>query len=310
MRVSSISRSAALWSWSSVPFNQQPAVELGPSATAGTLHATGSFSPAVDSEEEAVFRKLDELLTAVDTEARASCLHLYGAGGRCFHCARSRQNDSDRSVVYALDGRKPVCLNLLPANCSVLSFGVNHDFSFEETMEDLGCMVHAFDPTMGVSSFRKSRNIHFHSLGIGSSDAELGGFPVASLGTIVRRARVRPGTIHYLKLDVETSEWEALHQQLTTGGDLLRVQQLNVEFHLLQWSPTIAEGEGMKVPRRNEVSRENAVRFIAVVEALQAAGFGLVSSDPNLVCQDFEDGCLSFLYDTHWVNKKISANRS
>ena len=253
---------------------------------------------------DAVFERLDQLLTTIDRDARASCPHLYGAGGRCFHCISTGQNTSERTVLYTLDGRKPVCLDLLPANCSVLSFGVNHDFSFEDVMADLGCAVHAFDPTMGVDSFRRSRNIHFHNLGIGSSDTDLGGFPVATLGSIARLAGWQSGGIDYLKLDVETSEWEALHQQLTTAGDLLRVKQLNVEFHLHQWSPVIASGEGMK-PLQSVVSRTNAVRFIAVVEALRDAGFGLVSSDPNLLCQNFKGGCLSFLYDTHWVNKKI-----
>ena len=255
------------------------------------------------SSPDSLFRRLHELLTSVDRGARDQCQSVYGAGGRCFYCAPATKED----ILSWSDGEKPVCLDLLQANCSVLSFGINHDFSFDEAMEDLGCVVHSFDPTMGVNSYRRSKGIHFHSLGIGSSDSDLGGFPVASLGSIVRKTRLQTWVIDYLKLDVETSEWETLHQQLTTSGDLLRVKQLNIEFHLFQWSPQIAEGTGMKqLIEGTKILYDDAVRFTAVLEALINAGFGLVSSVPNLSCHHYDGGCLSTLYDTHWVNKKLA----
>ena len=264
--------------------------------------SVGPLSAAAVSQD-ALFHRLHQLLTEVDTDALGQCPRQLGVGGRCFDCLPTRED-----VMSWIDGRKPVCLDLLQPNCSVLSFGVNHDFSFEEAMEDLGCAVHAFDPTMGVESYRRSRGIHFHSLGIGPSDTEFGGFPVASLGSIARRTRLQRGVVDYLKLDVETSEWEALHQQLTTAGDLLRVKQLNVEFHLFQWQPVITEGVGMRQliagPR---VPYEDALRFAAVLEALRKAGFGLASSDPNTACHQFAGGCLSILYNTHWVNTNINS---
>ena len=57
----------------------------------------------------------------------------------------------------ALDGNKYVCLDQLyedvqTGNCLIYSFGIAGDWTFEETMADLGCTIRAFDPTISEAS--------------------------------------------------------------------------------------------------------------------------------------------------------------
>ncbi len=52
-----------------------------------------------------------------------------------------------------MDGHKYVCLDKLYVdvknkNCLIYSFGIANDWTFEAAMADLGCTVHAFDPTV------------------------------------------------------------------------------------------------------------------------------------------------------------------
>ncbi|KAK7085795.1 hypothetical protein SK128_017050, partial [Halocaridina rubra] len=70
------------------------------------------------------------------------------------------------------DGRKAVCLDpvlgITPGNCSVLSFGINNEWSFDDAFDRFGCKVYAFDPTMGAEDHQRSTNIRFLNLGIGN----------------------------------------------------------------------------------------------------------------------------------------------
>ena len=58
-----------------------------------------------------------------------------------------------RSGCGALDGNKYVCLDdfyndVQNGKCLIYSFGISGDWSFEETMADLGCTIRTFDPTI------------------------------------------------------------------------------------------------------------------------------------------------------------------
>ena len=53
----------------------------------------------------------------------------------------------------ALDGHKYICLDkfyddVQKGKCLIYSFGIANDWSFEEAMMNLGCVVRAFDPTI------------------------------------------------------------------------------------------------------------------------------------------------------------------
>ncbi|XP_037084508.1 uncharacterized protein LOC119104879 [Pollicipes pollicipes] len=251
------------------------------------------------------YAQLHRLLTTA--ERHWLCPHPVLVGGRCLACWAS---SSDRVHPQA-DGEKAVCADLLRPNCSVLSFGTNHDFSFDLAMEDLDCTVHAFDPTMGVTGFRRSDRVFFHGVGIGAQDDFSARFPVANLGTIIQLIPLQQDIIDYVKLDVECSEWEVLHQQLTSSGDLLRVRQLAIEFHLWQWKPQLADtaDERARIAQKQTnqyVHAEDAERFVAVLLSLQAAGFQLVHSLPYHMCHVYESGCLPFIVETLWVNTRLS----
>ncbi|XP_047469026.1 uncharacterized protein LOC125025125 [Penaeus chinensis] len=65
---------------------------------------------------------------------------------------------------------KNVCLDarfgVVPGKCVVFSFGINHDWSFEDEMAEFGCKVFAYDPTMDVESHQRSPNVQFFATGI------------------------------------------------------------------------------------------------------------------------------------------------
>lgn len=53
-------------------------------------------------------------------------------------------------ALFGIDGQKAVCLDTevrpIKGKCLVYSFGVNNEWSFEDTMDEYGCEVYAFDP--------------------------------------------------------------------------------------------------------------------------------------------------------------------
>jgi hypothetical protein len=50
--------------------------------------------------------------------------------------------------------------------CLVYSFGVGGDHTFEDTLDKLGCTIHAYDPTMNQKEYKMSENIYFHPVGL------------------------------------------------------------------------------------------------------------------------------------------------
>jgi hypothetical protein len=69
-----------------------------------------------------------------------------------------------------LDGVKRVCMDdlihdVIRGDCLVYSFGIGNDWSFEVAMNDLGCEVRAFDPT--ISARTKPKGVYFLPVGIG-----------------------------------------------------------------------------------------------------------------------------------------------
>ena len=135
-----------------------------------------------------------------------SCGLAHDFGGKMY------QNPS------ALDGQKAVCLDKTvaptPGDCLVYSFGINNEWSFDDMMEQYGCEVHAFDPSMGMQDHYRSRGIRFYNLGIGDRDyVDENGWKFKSLSSIYKELLGHEGRIiDYLKMDVEGAEWAALSQ--------------------------------------------------------------------------------------------------
>ena len=66
-----------------------------------------------------------------------------------------------------LDGNKFVCLDklfgdVLDGRCLIYSFGISNDWSFEEAMADLGCIIRTFDPTIDGKTKPKTEQVLFN----------------------------------------------------------------------------------------------------------------------------------------------------
>ena len=159
---------------------------------------------------------------------RSSCKLSHDFGGQMFH------NPS------GLDGQKAVCLDpdVRPTanRCIVYSFGISYEWSFDEAMEDYGCKVYAFDPSMNEGVYDYSKSIHFYNFGLGDRDyitADDRNWTMKTLSSIYQMLVPLHGNavIDYLKMDIEFAEWDVI-PQIISSGMLAKVRQLGVEFHL------------------------------------------------------------------------------
>jgi len=139
-----------------------------------------------------------------------------------------------------LDGQKAICIqppSVAPpsGSCIVYSIGINNEWSFDDAMEQYGCTVYAFDPSMNDAKdqFNRSSKIHFYKIGLGALDEtnDSRGWKTLSLGGIRRLLGHQDRIIDYLKMDIEFGEWDVL-PELMKPGKLDQVRQLGIEIHL------------------------------------------------------------------------------
>lgn len=103
-------------------------------------------------------------------------------------------------------------------------------------MEDYGCRVFAFDPTMGLKNHNHSKNIYFFNWGLSNKDA-VGGWEMRSLSFTynklanINKLHGRDQVIDYLKIDIESTEWTVLPNMLESGM-LSKIRQIGIEIHL------------------------------------------------------------------------------
>ena len=139
------------------------------------------------------------------------------------------------------DGFKSVCFDpgVRPVfnNCLVYSFGIRDEWSFDEAMQNYGCDVYAFDPSMdGVEDHQHSERIWFFKLGLFGENIDkepLESWKMRTLDSIYETLQERHGrrVIDYLKIDIEFSEWKTLPQIFSTGL-LANVKQIGMDVHL------------------------------------------------------------------------------
>ncbi|XP_071537011.1 uncharacterized protein [Panulirus ornatus] len=141
-------------------------------------------------------------------------------------------------------GLKYVCLdpkfNIRPGNCTVLSFGIDNEWSFDDDFDAFGCKVYSFDPTMGKEDHDRSRNIKFLSLGISNADsirtvgmdANFKPHKVSRFVTILERLNLTHTPIDYVKMDVEWSELDFFQDMFFNTPHLLKnIKQIGMEIH-------------------------------------------------------------------------------
>ena len=155
-----------------------------------------------------------------------------------------------------------VCVAHIPPRCTLLSFGIAGQWSFEEALAQHGCEVLAFDPTIrrrdsheqGAIRLQKrlashgskgSLAFHFHGLAGGNPNQQQGANRssygavavdrLLDLPTIVRRF-VRNGEANLiLKVDCEGCEWEAIDFAARADPRLLsRFSLIILEVHVVE----------------------------------------------------------------------------
>ena len=189
---------------------------------------------------------------------------------------------SPRKALFGTDyGGWTVALEESKPACTIYSFGVGNDISFDLAMiQRFGCNVHGFDPSPPVASWIKTQqlpaNYTFHPYGLGASDGDVSFFApspksgmfsvsdqhrhvgttevklsVRSLATIV--TSLGSSCIDLLKIDIEGAEYEVLPSIIQCP---VPIRQLLIEFH----------------HRAGVGSLQDTVRC---VQQLQVAGFEL-----------------------------------
>ncbi|XP_041358400.1 methyltransferase-like protein 24 [Gigantopelta aegis] len=141
------------------------------------------------------------------------------------------------------DGGWDVCMDPpyeLKKPCLVYSFGINNDWSFDDAVSrNIGCEIHAFDPSMNVNDHFRQPSIYFHATGLDGSDAKSQNHPTWKMGrlqTIIKKLGHTNSTIDLIKIDIEESEWSAF-PDMVLSNSLNRVKQFCFEIHFFLPTP-------------------------------------------------------------------------
>lgn len=179
-------------------------------------------------------------------------------------------------------------------SCLVYSFGIGDNWSFDDDMaKRFGCTVHSFDPSMNVSDHQRSERISFHRIGIGSQNTtSVNGWRLMPLADIVSMCHDDGRVIDYLKIDVESNEWDALEEILSHGKILSHVKQLAIEIHT-------------KELNKIQSTKEDLYRYWTILHGLEVAGFrrwywhfNLWGFFPSRTLEKY----LSCCYETIYIN--------
>ncbi|XP_046452704.1 uncharacterized protein LOC124200486 [Daphnia pulex] len=216
---------------------------------------------------------------------------------------------SSATGLVSLEGQKALCLDYavkpigtmfgIPGRCLVYSFGINHEWSFDEAMELYGCEIFSFDPSMNVSTHNRTNNIHFYRMALGSVDNDgwekSPSVPTRTLSSIYDMLKPIHGyesIIDYLKIDIETSEWHVLPHILNSGM-MDKVRQLAVEIHV-DFNKSIT------------IFRQQA----SLIQSLEKYGLVRFDSKPNIntlvhVTDQINNLSLFNGYEVAWYNNRL-----
>ena len=200
---------------------------------------------------------------------------------------KHRFGGSYRPSCHYVDGGKNACMDELTYDitnneCVIFSFGIANDWTFEDIMDNLGCTVFAFDPSVDFPS-KRGRNITFEKLGVAAKKdkAKI----MDTLGNILKKYHHENTKISYLKMDIEDSELTGLPQWLSDGA-LKNVQQIAAEVHLR--------------------GTETTIEFLKTIQRLYFEGdYRLISYEPNGCWYNLADK-KKFYYLSEIVLKKVN----
>ncbi|XP_018007209.2 uncharacterized protein LOC108665009 [Hyalella azteca] len=215
-------------------------------------------------------------------EGAAGCTNLKIFGGQLYR------------NTNMIDGNKAVCLDEniapTPGACTVLSFGINNEWSFDDAMEEYGCKVFAFDPTMQQPAHTRGRDIHFQPWGLGGITGIKNKIPVLTYRDILKKIRKEDSIIDYLKIDIEGFELDFFENVLDEDVELLaNIKQIGMEIH-----------PGRSVAFRNKIWSQ--------IRQLRSLNFSQTYSQPNLIppnAYKFENKTVSNCYEILWCNENF-----
>ncbi|KAF2362676.1 Methyltransferase domain [Trinorchestia longiramus] len=205
------------------------------------------------------------------SEDLVSCKRLKALGGSSCH--------------RLIDGHKQLCLDedvyLDPRNCTVYSFGVADEISFDSAISRYGCQVFLLDPTLPPDAYEYlGPKMKFYPYGIFSDNkvipmnlthyAEWQGQINSTLLTY-ENLQQKLGRLHppdYLKLDIEGAEWHVLPHMMDRN-QLAGIKQLAVEIHI--------NASAFASPGVTDYLRH----LWMILERLQAQGFQKVYYEPT-----------------------------
>eukprot|EP01083_Nonionella_stella_P065238 170745_1 len=134
-----------------------------------------------------------------------------------------------------------ICLDYLSPPCTVLSFGIAYDFSFDDMMLEKRCSVYSFDPSMKRANYTRHKNHKFYFQGIGNIDGKHTGattlwgnvndYNVSTLDTIMKMNNIK--YVDVIRMDIESAEWDVLESWLNNKM-FKHIGQLLLEIHMYQ----------------------------------------------------------------------------
>ena len=182
------------------------------------------------------------------------------------------------------DGERYVCMDnfyrdIHDEKCIVYSFGISEDYNIEQKLGSIGCIVHAYDPTVDLPT-SLAKNVNFNNVGLGhftgnkkiaviqNNHTVSKSFPVMTLKDIIKKNGDLGKEITYVKVDVESSEIKAIPEWIQSGI-LQNVRQIGIELHT-----------GKMHFHKSKRARVAKI-LLKAISQLYDMGFRHISYDPN-----------------------------
>ena len=174
------------------------------------------------------------------------------------------------------DGERYLCMDnfhndILNDKCLIYSFGIGDNYEFEESLGSVGCVVHAYDPTVNLPS-SPTKNVYFKNLGLGhykgTANIRSEPLPITTLKDAIFNNGDLGKEITYLKVDIESSEIKAIPDWIRSGV-LENVRQIGMELHTGK----------IYFDRKGQSSA--AKKLLKIVSQLYDLGFRHISYSPN-----------------------------